>query len=113
VKNLVDSLPTIRMLALKLWLTSYVSHHLLTECSHVVLTAVVVVQTGMTVWPQILMGTSLKIMQRLHPLQSCNQKMERQIKRLVRRTVLNSRSRNRNSQTEQSVPCCSFLDMHH
>ncbi len=58
VKNLVDSLPTIRMLALKLWLTSYVSHYLLTECSHVVLTAVVVVQMGMTVWPQILMGKS-------------------------------------------------------
>ena len=91
VKNLVDSLPTIRMLALKLWLTSYVSHYLLTECSHVVLTAVVVVQTGMTVCPQILMGTSLKIMQRLHP---CNQTMEHQMERLVRRTVTNSRSGN-------------------
>ncbi len=43
VKNLVDRLPTILMLALKLWLTSYVSYYLLTECSHVVLTAVMVV----------------------------------------------------------------------
>ena len=75
------------------------------------LTAVVVVQMGMTVWLQILMVTSLKIMQRLYRLQSCNQEMEHQMKRLVRRIVTNTRIRN--SQTEQSVSCCSVLNMPH
>ena len=111
VKSLVDGWSTVFMLALKPWLTSYGSDCVLTECSRVVLTAIAVVQMGMTVWHQILMATSLKIMQRLHPLQPRNQKMEHRKKRLVRRTVTNRR--NRNSQTEQSVPCCSVLNMHH
>ena len=35
VKSLVDSLPTVLMLALKPWLTLYGSDYVLTECSHV------------------------------------------------------------------------------
>lgn len=119
VKSLVDSLRTVLMLASKPWLTLYGSDYVLTECSRVLgyiqglglFTTVAVVQMGMTVWLQVLTATSLKIMQRLHSLQLCNQEMEHQKKRPVRRPVTNRG--NRNSQTDQLVPQCSVLNMHH